>query len=336
MQRWGILGTSFISETVAEQIIANPHSQLQAVAGRTRETLDAFADKFSVPDCYTDYQALIEDDSVDIVYIGLPNHIHHEYFIKALAASKHVLCEKSLSVDMDKSLAMRNAAKSSTQTVIEGLMYVHHPLTQALLELLESRRLGELKHIDAQYCVDIAQFVNAQGGGVIYDLGCYPFSSVHLIVQQMYGEKAADHAEIIAQGEVDKSTGNVVAATAELNFGSQLSASVKAAEHFDESPVLKIHTEQAVITLETNLWMPNSGENSFVIEYLEGEQKGSTEQVKISADGDAFYYQTQNLINMIDRQAHSQSLDLPYPSIDDSYRLMQWLTKWEALCKSNK
>lgn len=329
MHRWGILGTSFISETVAEQIIANPHSKLQAVAGRTRETLDAFAEKFSVPDCYTDYQMLIDDENVDIVYIGLPNHVHHEYLIKGLAAGKHVLCEKSLSVDMSKTQQMLEAVNQSDKVAIEGLMYVHHPLTKALSELLSSQRLGRIEHIDAQYCVDIAQFVNAQGGGVIYDLGCYPLSSVQLIMQQVFGQSMTDTAVISAQGELDSQTGNVVDASAELVFDNQVTASVKAAECYDKPPLLKIRTELATIELVSNLWMPDAEHNAIAINFHDNER----ETVTVESQGDAFYYQTQQVIALIENACAGQQL--PYPTIDDSYRLMEWLTKWESLCKTS-
>ncbi len=331
MQRWGILGTSFISETMAEQIIANPDSCLQAVAGRTQETLDSFADKYSVASRFTDYQTLIEDENVDIIYIGLPNHLHHHYLIKALDAKKHVLCEKSLSVDMDKTQQIMLATKDSKQSVIEGLMYAHHPFTKALLALLDSRRFGEVKHINAEYCVDIAQFVNAQGGGVIYDLGCYPFSTVQLIVQHMYGTAMADNVLMDAQGTVDNATGNVIEAQAQLKFSDTLSATVKAAEHYDTAPLLEIETELAKITLNANLWMPSSDENSLTIELYQG----GVENLKIDSLGDAFYYQTQQFVELVQAQKSVNAQTLPYPTINDSYRLMQWLTQWESLSKQS-
>ncbi len=331
MQRWGILGTSFISETVAEQIIANPDSQLQAVAGRTEQTLDQFAEKFSVPKRFIDYQALIEDESVDIIYIGLPNHVHHQYLIKALAAGKHVLCEKSLSVDMHKTEQIMQAVKESKQSVIEGLMYAHHPLTKALISLLQSRRLGEVTHINAQYCVDIAQFVNAQGGGVIFDLGCYPLSTVQLIVQQLYGAKITDSAVITGQGKVDDQTGNVIEAQAQLSFSDSLTASVKAAEHYDDEPLLVIETELAVVTLKSNLWMPANGENHLSVAF----KAGDIETIKINSLGDAFYYQTEQFIELVETRKSTSDPSLPYPTLQDSYRLMQWLTQWEKLCKAN-
>lgn len=331
MQRWGILGTSFISETVAAQIIANQDSQLQAVAGRTQQTLDQFAETFSIPDRYTDYQALIDDENVDIVYIGLPNHVHHQYLIKALAAGKHVLCEKSLSVDMQKTDQIMEAVKKSNQSVIEGLMYAHHPFTKVLLALLENGRLGEVTHINAEYCVDIAQFVNPQGGGVVYDLGCYPLSTVHLIAHRLFGATVADDMVMTGRGKVDDAIGNVIEAHAQITFNDSLNATVKVAEHYDTQPLLEIETERAVVTLKSNLWMPENGENELTVVFKEGDE----ETIKIDSLGDAFYYQTEQFIELVEAQKSANDSSLPYPTLQDSYSLMQWLTQWEALCENN-
>lgn len=87
---------------MADAINGDEHSEIHSVGGRNPVTLQDFAEKYAVPHTFTDYDALINDPAVDIVYIALPNHLHHHYIEKAAAVGKAILCEKSLSVDMDK------------------------------------------------------------------------------------------------------------------------------------------------------------------------------------------------------------------------------------------
>ena len=100
--KWGVLGTSFISGVMAEAINNDEGSELYAVAGRSQQPLDDFVANYSPAKAYSSYDDILNDEAIDIVYIALPNHVHHEYVVKAAQKGKAILCEKSLSVDMDK------------------------------------------------------------------------------------------------------------------------------------------------------------------------------------------------------------------------------------------
>ena len=102
MLNWGILGTSYISDTIAGAVEKDLGSQVTAIAGRNPEPLAQLRERHAIENSYLSYDAVIEDESVDVVYIALPNHLHHEYVVKAARAGKHILCEKSLSVDLEK------------------------------------------------------------------------------------------------------------------------------------------------------------------------------------------------------------------------------------------
>ena len=79
--RWGILGTSYISEVMAKTIQASDTSQLIAIGSRSLSSAQQFAQSFSIPKLYDDFQLLLNDPDVDAVYIGLPNHVHKEWII---------------------------------------------------------------------------------------------------------------------------------------------------------------------------------------------------------------------------------------------------------------
>src|SRR4051794_11001101 len=109
--RWGILGTGNIARQFATGVNASIRGTLAAVGSRAAETADTFAASYRVDKSYADYEAMIDDKSVDAVYISLPNSMHHEWTLKSLAAGKHVLCEKPFASNAAESEAMFDASK---------------------------------------------------------------------------------------------------------------------------------------------------------------------------------------------------------------------------------
>lgn len=325
MKRWGILGTSLVSGTMAEAINNNPDSILQAVAGRRESAIADFSQQYGVCTSYNSYEQLINDKDVDIIYIALPSHLHHKYVQKALLANKHVLCEKSLSIDMNKTDIIAMAVKNSSQCFIEGLMYISHPLTNTLIELLKSNIIGKIKNISASYCVDIAKFVNQDGGGVIYNLGCYPISSVHYIMQSIYGSNIANSAQLSASGKFDSNNRNIVDASLNLHFSNQVNAAIYSSEVLNDEPQFIIEGDKGTISSISNLWLPMKNANQLKITDLDNNSK----IINVDSCGDAFFYQTQQFIKLIDQPPEVQNL--PYPTIDDSKNIMNLLTQWQAL-----
>ena len=90
--RWGILGTAKIArKSVIPAIQKSAHGEVVAIASRRADSAKAVADELAIPDPYGSYEALLEADDVDAVYIPLPNHLHAEWTIRAADAGKHVL-----------------------------------------------------------------------------------------------------------------------------------------------------------------------------------------------------------------------------------------------------
>lgn len=98
MLRWAILGTSFISGVLAQAIDEVDNCELIAVGSRHLDTAKTFSEKYKIKKYYLSYDEVLADENVDIVYIGLPNHLHKEWTIKSAKAGKHILCEKPFTV----------------------------------------------------------------------------------------------------------------------------------------------------------------------------------------------------------------------------------------------
>lgn len=188
--RWGILGASnFAQHHMGPAIHAAKGAQLVALATSSPEkakNFQAFAPGLKV---HTDYDALLADETIDAVYIPLPNHLHAAWSIKALEAGKHVLCEKPMTLQADEFDPLIAARDASGLLAAEAYMIVHHPQFVRAKQLLSEGAIGTLRHVDAvfsYYNVDQTDIRNqsAVGGGGLPDIGVYTFGSVRFVTGQ--------------------------------------------------------------------------------------------------------------------------------------------------------
>ena len=125
--RWGILGPGRIAPRLVRGLAQTERGDLVAVASRDLGRAREFAARHGIGAAFGSYQALLDADDVDVVYISLPNHLHAEWTMRALDAGKHVLCEKPLALsagDVDRIIA---ASERSGHVAMEAFMYRHHP-----------------------------------------------------------------------------------------------------------------------------------------------------------------------------------------------------------------
>jgi len=159
-------------------IQASTNGDLLAVASRSEKRAREFAKEHGIPTHHGSYEALLEDDSIDAVYIPLPNSMHHEWAIRAAAAGKHVLCEKPLALNASECEEMKAAAEEAGVVLMEAFMYRFHPRTERVLELLASGAIGEVRSVRSAFTFrlrnpDNIRFDPALGGGALMDVGCY-------------------------------------------------------------------------------------------------------------------------------------------------------------------
>src|SRR4051794_19585876 len=121
--RWGLLSTAAICRVVARATRRAGYARVVAVASRDGQRARRFADDLALPLSFGSYQELLASDEVDAVYVALPNSMHTEWSIRALAAGKHVLCEKHLASSPDEVGRCFDAATAAGRLCFEGLMY---------------------------------------------------------------------------------------------------------------------------------------------------------------------------------------------------------------------
>jgi len=185
--RFGILGTGNIANQFAAGVAGSKRCAVAAVGSRSEASAKAFAQKHGVANAHASYEALLADESVEAVYVSLPNSLHHEWTLKALAAGKHVLCEKPMSVTAAEAEAMFDAADKAGKLLVEAFMYRSHPLTHAYIDAIRGGQIGTVKLIRTSFCYHAkktegnVRFSTELAGGALMDIGCYCLSLSRLI-----------------------------------------------------------------------------------------------------------------------------------------------------------
>jgi predicted dehydrogenase len=158
--------------------------EVAAVAARDVGRAQHFADRHAIPRVHGSYEELLDDPNVDAVYVPLPNGLHGKWTSAALAAGKHVLCEKPFAANADEAAEVAAAAKSSGLVVMEAFHYRYHPLALRLADVVAE--LGELRHVEARMCFPLPRFGDIRyslelAGGALMDAGCYPVNAVRYL-----------------------------------------------------------------------------------------------------------------------------------------------------------
>jgi xylose dehydrogenase (NAD/NADP) len=183
---WGILGTGRIAEQFAAGLNASARCALVAVGSRREETAREFAGRHKIAAVHGSYEGLLADKGVEVVYVSLPNSLHHEWTIKALRAGKHVLCEKPLATNLAQAQEMFETARQCGRVLAEAFMYRSHPLTHAIQRAVGEGRIGELRMIRTSFLFAAekvegnVRFDAGLAGGSLMDVGCYCLSYARL------------------------------------------------------------------------------------------------------------------------------------------------------------
>ena len=157
---------------------------MAAVASRDQARADAFALRHGIPKAYGSYEDLLTDPDIDAIYNPLPNSLHGPWTLMAIAAGKHVLCEKPFASNADEAEQVADAASASGLVVMEAMHYRYHPLTRRLAELVAE--LGPVRHLQCWTSFAIVNPADIRydfelGGGALMDGGCYALDCLRLL-----------------------------------------------------------------------------------------------------------------------------------------------------------
>src|SRR5690625_2117874 len=187
---WGILSTAKIAQN--ELIPAFQRAsgaEVTAIAtGSGIEKAKEVAEKFNIEKTYDSYEKLLDDPSIDAVFIPLPNHLHKKWVIEAAKRGKHILCEKPAALNTAEVMEMKKACEENQVIFMEAFMYHFHPQHERVREIIESGEIGEIKYMRAAFSFYLGKRennikMNKEGGGSIYDVGCYTIHSMRNVLQ---------------------------------------------------------------------------------------------------------------------------------------------------------
>ncbi len=192
--RVGTLGAARIAPAAlikpARQV---PEVTVTAVAARDPDRARRFAARHDIAVVHDSYEALIADPDVDAVYNPLPNSLHAPWTLRAIAAGKHVLCEKPFTSNEAEAAEVAEAAKSAGLVVMEAFHYRYHPLARRMQEIVagagdggRSGEIGALRRVEASLCFPVPRFSDIRyqfdlAGGATMDAGCYAINCLRLL-----------------------------------------------------------------------------------------------------------------------------------------------------------
>ncbi|NQY66977.1 MAG: Gfo/Idh/MocA family oxidoreductase, partial [Flavobacteriales bacterium] len=174
----GVLGcSSFARRSFLPAILLCDKLELHAVASRTKEKAEEFANQFGCK-AIVGYENLINDEEVQIVYMPLPTGLHKEWIQKAIAKGKHLLVEKTFAMNYGYAEVFVSLAKENGILIRENFQFQYHAQHEKIKELVLNGTIGELKSMRAAFGYPAEnrsdQILNIElGGGALFILGCY-------------------------------------------------------------------------------------------------------------------------------------------------------------------
>ncbi|HTS18401.1 MAG TPA: Gfo/Idh/MocA family oxidoreductase [Verrucomicrobiae bacterium] len=322
---WGILGTGRIAGVFAKNLPKSKTGKLVAVGSRSQTSADRFGAEFNIIRRHASYQALLDDPSVQAVYISTPHPMHAEWSIKAAQAGKHILCEKPLALNHADAVTVIDAARRHNVFLMEAFMYRCHPQTVKLVELLAQKTIGEVRMIQAsfgfhrEFNPNQRLFSNELGGGGILDVGCYPVSMSRLLAGAALGNPFANPIEFTGCGHL-ATTGVDLWAVASAKFPGDIIAALATSIQVQQDNTLRVYGAEGSLSVRTP-WQPalDGGTNTIVLEC-----KGSTREIVIDSPQPLYAIEADNVA------AHIEQRQSPAMSWEDTLGNMQTLDRWRA------
>ena len=177
-RKWGILGCGVIANEMA-QAFEKMGRKVYGVSSRTQTKTEAFAERYGVENVYGLYEEMLEDKNIDVIYIATPHSQHYGNMKKAIAAGKHILCEKAITVNDHQLEEIVSLAEEKNLTVREAMTISHMPLFKELKNRIDKGAIGTVKMVQVNFGSNKGYdstnrfFALEAAGGALLDIGGY-------------------------------------------------------------------------------------------------------------------------------------------------------------------
>lgn len=302
--RWGILGTGGMAKNFAEALAIIPDAELVAIGSRNCNTAEEFAKAYNVPRAYGSYKDLVEDDSVDAVYISTPNKSHKDDSLLCLQSQKHVLCEKPFTTNAYEAEEVIICARKNKLFLMEAMWTRFLPAIVKLRHLLTGGVIGEVRMLfaDMSYKGDLNPEI---GRGSLLDLGVYTVS----FASMLFGtpDRVCSMASFGTTG-VDEQAGYILGYP-----GDQLAVL---------SSTLRLTTPKnaTIVGTEGCIQVEHFWSATKMLIEIKGREP---EVIKLPIEGNGYNYQAQEVMNCVSEG----KLESDVISLDESLSIMQTMDK---------
>lgn len=297
---WAVLGTGVIANEMA-QALAKMNKRLYAVANRTHQKALDFADRYGVQKVYDQIDDVFEDEAVDIIYITSPHNTHYEFMKKALEHGKHILVEKSITLNSRELDEMIALAAEKKLILAEAMTIWHMPIYKKLWEIVQSGQLGKVQIITMnfgsfkEYDMSNRFFNMNLAGGAMLDIGVYALS----IVRSFMEEKPED---IVSQWKASP-TGSDEQATILLKNKQEQMATVALSMHSKQPKRAMISCEKGYIEITE---YPRADKAVIV-----DAESGKRTEIESGETANALYYEMMDMEQAV-RSGDASNMQLQY------------------------
>jgi predicted dehydrogenase len=235
--RWGVLGASHFALMAAIPAMQKaPLVELRALASRSLDKAKQAAAQVNVPVAYGSYEELLSDPEIEAIYNPLPNNLHVPWSIKAARAGKHVLCEKPIALTAAEAAELAQVQQETGKIIAEAFMVRYHPQWEAVVELVKSGRIGEVRAVQTAFSYtnkDLENIRNQKdvGGGAMYDIGGYAINTARLVF-------GTEPKRAVGVCDLDPDSGCDRLSSAILDFGRGQATFVVGTQHV---PYQRVH-----------------------------------------------------------------------------------------------
>ena len=297
---WAVLGTGVIANEMAQALV-KMNKRLYAVANRTHQKALDFADRYGVQKVYDQIDEVFEDEAVDIIYITSPHNTHYEFMKKALEHGKHILVEKSITLNSRELDEMIALAAEKKLILAEAMTIWHMPIYKKLWEIIQSGQLGKVQMITMnfgsfkEYDMSNRFFNMNLAGGAMLDIGVYALS----IVRSFMEEKPED---IVSQWKASP-TGSDEQATILLKNKQEQMATVALSMHSKQPKRAMISCEKGYIEI---MEYPRADKAVIV-----DANTGNVREIACGDTANALYYEMLDMENAV-KTGDASSMHLAY------------------------
>tara|TARA_B100002052_G_scaffold137113_1_gene125677 strand:- start:511 stop:1539 length:1029 start_codon:yes stop_codon:yes gene_type:complete len=257
--KWGIIGLGNIAFEFASAFTEIKNSKLLGIASNDSRRLNKFREHFELDKnyCFSNYEDLIKNKEIDIVYIALPHNFHFDWINQCIDLKKNILSEKPATINLSQIKIINQKLNKNNIFFAEGFMYSYHPQLFKLFEILNEKIIGEILKMESSFGVNIVEKKNFLGfkrikineksrlfkkelaGGCILDLGCYP-TSLSVLISKFKSNKLNDKFKINKSKILMGPTNVEIEASAQIEFQNEFKSDVKCSFRENLGEVTKI------------------------------------------------------------------------------------------------